>query len=1225
MTTVAPPDESCPCGSRRDFTSCCADAEGASHRLTSEALERWAGERGVREQLLLEAGEALRDQPRLVVNVPHWMRSMLSIGQLLAPGHTIPSAQPNGVRTFRLAAWAFLRDEAALVREGRAAEVRPAVPPAHPTLVMVFDRLRDLRAKVRETASPRPVERLPFVQLRLEPEARRLTATGDRKAWRRNYAGVSPTVVLELARAREAPLAVPDCTCGAATPCMHVLAAIDLAMAQLADPGRPVTWDALARALDTPDWSRALSSLDHLRLERQREAVGDVRLRYSFVLLGDGGSRVVVVPYLHRRRRDGEFGKGKRLSRQALAHGPGPCAPEDRVALARMGFLSQRREAFSFASSYDAYLSHESRRPEDLLRLAGHPRVFRALSDPEPLSVRPAELGLNARRSDGGGSELVPTLDGRPVPVDGVAKCLAEIDAGASFVWTDRERAEVLVVKVADPDAMGVVIGNLARFGQHFPPEAESALLDLVGSLQAVVPVTVSPELEGEEATAATQHVLRLALLDAGLELQLLARPLEGAPLHAPGEGPARVVSSSGGRRVFAVRDLETERRTAAELIATLRLAAARPTGPSSWAIGDDAEALALLDELRQLERPDLTVEWVGPPARVVRASTAKQLRVEVRDRHDWFGLAGTVEVDGEEVDLAVLLEALRDRRKIVRLKGGAWLTLTAELAERLAPLAQLSTPVAGGLEIGPAAIGPLDDLARDGAVLDARGAFARLHSRMREASKRTPRVPRAFKGKLRDYQVEGFRWLARLAAWGAGAVLADDMGLGKTLQALALLCHRAADGPALVIAPTSVCANWVAEASRFAPSLRVALFREADRASAVKGLGPGDVLVISYGLLALDLQRFVGKRFATVVLDEAQAVKNAGTRRAQAGRALEADFTVALSGTPVENHLGELWSILRVAFPGLLGSWEQFRTRFARPIEEDGDLERRRALAATIRPFLLRRTKAEVAPELPTRTEIALPVAPSGGERRLYEQARLAAVARLVGAAERVRPEQRRFQILTAITELRLLACHPRLYEPSSALPSSKLARFVELAAELVDGGHRALVFSQFTSHLALVREALDAAGVSYLYLDGQTPPARRDQLVARFQAGEGEMFLISLKAGGTGLNLTAADYVIHLDPWWNPAVEDQATDRAHRIGQTRPVTVYRLVSQGTIEETILALHEKKRALVAGILDGMDGAAKVSADDLMALIRMGPSPAEAPADAAVAAERDDR
>ena len=343
-------------------------------------------------------------------------------------------------------------------------------------------------------------------------------------------------------------------------------------------------------------------------------------------------------------------------------------------------------------------------------------------------------------------------------------------------------------------------------------------------------------------------------------------------------------------------------------------------------------------------------------------------------------------------------------------------------------------------------------------------------------------------------------------------------------------------------------------------------------------------------------------------MLDEAQAVKNAQTHRARAARSLRAEFRVALSGTPLENHLGELWSLFATVFPGLLGSWDQFRDRFASPIERGQDPEARAALARVIRPFLLRRTKQEVARELPARTEIVVPIALSEQERALYEDARLAAVAELADM-KGLRDEQRRFQVLAALTRLRLLASHPRLHDRSSPVASSKLRRLIELIAELRAEGHRALVFSQFTSHLALVREALTEAGIPALYLDGATPAAQRRRTVQAFQAGEADAFLISLKAGGTGLNLTAADYVFHLDPWWNPAVEDQATDRAHRIGQDRPVTVYRLIARGTIEDKILALHADKRALIAGVLEGTSAAARLTTRDLLALISSGPDP----------------
>jgi SNF2 family DNA or RNA helicase len=339
--------------------------------------------------------------------------------------------------------------------------------------------------------------------------------------------------------------------------------------------------------------------------------------------------------------------------------------------------------------------------------------------------------------------------------------------------------------------------------------------------------------------------------------------------------------------------------------------------------------------------------------------------------------------------------------------------------------------------------------------------------------------------------------------------------------------------------------------------------------------------------------------------------VKNPDTARAQALRGIQAVARVALTGTPVENRLSELWSLYRIVFPGLLGSRESFRKRFAVPIEREKDPAARAALSRILRPFLLRRTKAEVARELPPRIETRVPVVLSEGERRLYESVRLATLARVGDSVN----EGQRFELLAALTRLRLLACHPRLGDPDSPLPSSKLERLLERVEELRAEGGRALVFSQFVQLLGLAREALEARGVSVQYLDGQTPPAERQARVEAFQRGEADVFLISLRAGGTGLNLTAADHVIHLDPWWNPAVEDQATDRAHRIGQTRPVTVSRLVSEGTVEEAIVSLHAEKRELAASLLSEASGASALSPEQILALLRFtsegqsGPSP----------------
>ncbi|MCA2976852.1 MAG: DEAD/DEAH box helicase [Myxococcaceae bacterium] len=480
--------------------------------------------------------------------------------------------------------------------------------------------------------------------------------------------------------------------------------------------------------------------------------------------------------------------------------------------------------------------------------------------------------------------------------------------------------------------------------------------------------------------------------------------------------------------------------------------------------------------------------------------------------------------------------------------------------------------------------------------AFEAAAEWRALMERLSSVREQRFPVPAGLTTPLRPYQGEGYEWLCRLSQWCTGAVLADDMGLGKTLQALALLLARADQGPALVVAPSSLLHTWKAEAARHAPGLDVRLF-ESNRA--LRALPSGSVTVVSWTRFAREAERFCGVRFSTVVFDEAHAMKNAGTQRAQAAHRLEAGFRVALSGTPIENHVGELWSLFRAVVPLLLGSQEAFDARFGK-----GTKEAHRHLATLIRPFILRRTKGAVAKDLPARTDIELLVSLSEEERALYDDVRMAAVAKL----GEMTTETKRFEVLAALTRLRLAACHPRLVDAGWKGPTTKLDRLVELLGQLRDAGHKVLVFSQFTKHLSLVQRALRAERVTFSYLDGQVAPAERQRRVEAFQTGRGgDVFLISLKAGGTGLTLTAADYVIHLDPWWNPAVEDQASDRAHRIGQTKPVTVYRLIAEGTVEQQILALHHDKRELADALLEGTDVAGALTAAQLMALLAAPP------------------
>jgi SNF2 family DNA or RNA helicase len=539
-------------------------------------------------------------------------------------------------------------------------------------------------------------------------------------------------------------------------------------------------------------------------------------------------------------------------------------------------------------------------------------------------------------------------------------------------------------------------------------------------------------------------------------------------------------------------------------------------------------------------------------------------------------------------------------RGRFVELGDDRVLALSEHVRAKLERLERLGTVRSRHVDVHPLAAPALDRWLEGLTTEDRPPSLDERLAKVAESRSLRPNPPRTLKATLRDYQHEGYRWMRRLVHWGAGPLLCDDMGLGKTVQILALLLDRTSEGPALVVAPTSVCAHWEEQAHRFAPGLAVRRFGAGDRASQVAALGPRDVLLSTYGLLQRESELLSSRPFAVAVLDEAQAIKNARSLRARAAHGLDARVRVVSTGTPLENHLGELWSLFHFANPHLHGSHEHFGRTFARPIHERGDSRALDTLRQLVRPFVLRRTKAEVLEELPAKTEITLRIEPSSDEVALYEALRRRAAQEVDSAKS---AGKRRMQILTALTRLRQAACHPRLVGGPDSIPSSKHETLHALIDELREGGHRALVFSQFVEHLRLVRENLDARGIEYRYLDGSTPAEQRRAEVQAFQDGGGELFLISLRAGGTGLDLTAADYVIHLDPWWNPAVEAQASDRAHRIGQERPVTIYRLVTAGTVEERILALHGEKRSTAERLLDGTDAPTPVDLETLRSLV----------------------
>ncbi|MBE9109699.1 DEAD/DEAH box helicase [Nodosilinea sp. LEGE 07298] len=831
-----------------------------------------------------------------------------------------------------------------------------------------------------------------------------------------------------------------------------------------------------------------------------------------------------------------------------------------------------------------------------LLSLVGHPLVFWEDSPTTRLEVVAGEPALLVRQTSAGklAISLTPEVAGK---------------SAIALVKETPTRLKVIEI-TANHHRIAEVLGP--KNALEVPENAKEQVLAAINAVAGLV--TVHSDIGGgvadaEEVEAQPQPHLHLLPAGEGLKVSLLTRPFgDDGPYYRPGSGGEMVIAEIDGQRLQTHRNLEDE-RTLAQAVETACPTLQRLEDEAGeWLIDDPEACLELLTEIQDIS--DLAVvEWPeGEKMRIANRVSLSNFKIQIQRQRDWFAASGELQISDDEVlDMQRLMELLKaSPSRFIKLADGQFLALTQEFRKRLDDLRAYSETSGDGVRFHPLAGLAMEDWMDEVGQLKTDKHWKDHLKRLKEAKDLKPELPSTLQAELRDYQIEGFNWLARLAHWGVGACLADDMGLGKTLQALAVILTRAPQGPTLIIAPTSVCMNWLSEAEKFAPTLNPIQFGTGDRQKILNELNPFDLVVCSYGLLQQDdvAKMLAQVTWQTIVLDEAQAIKNSATKRSKAAMKLQGGFKILTTGTPIENHLGELWNLFRFINPGLLGSQDQFSQRFANAIERNQDKAARNRLKKLIQPFILRRTKTQVLDELPARTEITLQVELSAQEMAFYEALRRDAIEKL--ADPDVEAGTKHLQVLAEIMKLRRACCNTRLVKGTTALPSAKLEAFGEIMEELLENNHKALVFSQFVDHLSILREFLDGQNISYQYLDGSTPAKDRKKRVDAFQAGKGDVFLISLKAGGTGLNLTAADYVIHMDPWWNPAVEDQASDRAHRIGQQRPVTIYRLVAKNTIEEKIVDLHKQKRDLADGLLEGADMSGKISTDQLLRLISEG-------------------
>ncbi len=937
-----------------------------------------------------------------------------------------------------------------------------------------------------------------------------------------------------------------------------------------------------------PEWEYPLRDLERLAQAAvgraktaKRETETAKRLAWRLEVEGHA---IRVGPREQKQKKNGDWTIGRRVALRRLVEDAAKLdylLPEDRNAIA----------AISTRQYYGGMQEFYAGGPT-LHALAGHPLVFNSAGRQVDVVERQPELVVD----EGSGDNMVVQM--RPSP---------QFGNHYHTEMVGQRRCEVTRFLPAHIHLLDVVTND----GLVLPKAAKPRLLEAVASLASDIRVqsATADGASGRELDADSEPWVQLEPWEGGLSVALVVEPIAGSDIcFEPGAGGSVVFAHQDGERVQARRDLDAEQRAVARLVAACPALAERPTEQVPLLLPDPVQCLELLERLDAVEA---RCRWPkGERFRIVPSTPSFSLTV--RSAEQWLQASGQLAVDEDRVlDLKRLFELLEasPKSRFLELGSGEFLALTSTFRRQLDDLAGLSAPAAKGeVRMHRLAALALDDLLED-AALDADHSLREMRERLRAAESFEPTVPSTLQAELRPYQVEGFAWLARLSRWGAGACLADDMGLGKTVQTLAVLLDRAPEGPAVVVAPTSVMANWIDEARRFAPTLNVTVYAGAasSRADLLADAAPFDLFVTTYGVLQNDIEELATVPWHTAVLDEAQAIKNPQAKRSRAAHRLPGAFRVITTGTPIQNNLQDLYSLFNFANPGLLGSQDQFRRNFALPIERDQDADAQSRLRRLIAPFMLRRLKATVLDDLPERTEITLHVTMSEEEASLYEALRRKAVEELE-AARLETPElaegARRVQVLAHLTKLRQACCNPRLVMDGHAPESSKLATFAATLEELRAGHHKVLVFSQFVRHLRLVEEHLRSAGIAYQYLDGATPAKTRAKRIAAFQAGEGEVFLISLKAGGVGLNLTAADYVIHMDPWWNPAVEDQASDRAHRIGQTRPVTIYRLVTEGTIEEQIVELHHRKRDLAEQLLEGADAAGRLDAEELLELLR---------------------
>ncbi|TPV93289.1 MAG: DEAD/DEAH box helicase [Myxococcales bacterium FL481] len=1078
-------------------------------------------------------------------------------------------------------------------------------PPAGRLVAEFVEAIDDALARQRFVPAPR--------QVAAPREVRIDRCCWDANTWtiaaRGLDEGAADAVALRLrfdpgAGTRRVQLA---CTCphGASDAgCRHqraLLEHVSEAFESAEDP--PQAWaKAIVNSLGAEAWRYSLEQLrQHAAASTKRladaESAEDTAYRYRIRIARPRSRLQIQVQVFQHQRATKGWNAGRRVTwAKWLRDATGPPELSQQVRTMLLPFAVEV-DRHRFTRTMEEGLKTGSL----LCRLVGDTRCTWADVPTQAVAVDRTSITVHVEESpDRRLVQVRLRVGGTPVHPNDVARLDAE-----HLAVVQRDVSRISVTRRLHPSVVDSLL-LLVEHASQFPREQAEAVVGSVGQIvgrQEGVRLELPPTLAPRTVAASATPVVWLeALHGGGIGVRLVVAPHPHLAELPPGHGSPTLFAGENGDLIRVERILADEITTAQALARELGLPLphddADPWTRWGATIVEEARLVACLTQLERLGS-SVTVRWSTAPV-VVRSVAPTDVVLRVRRHGGWFEVDGEAALAGRLVPLGDLLEAVEQGKRYVELAPEQFATMGERMAAWLGKMVNLGGHEGGPLRLPESAPVWLADDLNGGPAVDACDQWRQRCADIRRGRGAPASQPRV-QATLRDYQLAGYTWLSRLAQWGIGACLADDMGLGKTLQTLAVLIDRGDAGPALVVAPLSVVENWRTETEVFAPGLAARVYHGPQRAQQLENLAPHTVVLTSYGVLQRDVRALTRVEWASLVLDEAQAIKNPGSQVAKAARRIPAAWKLALTGTPVQNRLADLWSIFRVVAPGLLGTLNQFQARFVIPIEQHGDARRQQALADLLAPVLLRRRKKQVLDELPAATESIRWVELSRDEAIAYERDRTRVVA---GLDKLGRAADRRMEVLRALTRLRQLACHPGLIHSSWKRGSAKLTALLELVTEIRLAGHAALVFSQFTSLLDRIEPALTRAGASYTRIDGSVPAPGRKTAIDAFQDGEVDLMLISLKAGGTGLNLTRASYVVLLDPWWNPAAEDQALGRAHRIGQSQPVHLIRLVSRHTVEERVLAMHAHKRRLSEGLMTDARRVEGSDVDELMAMLR---------------------